>query len=188
MLKEEDNNKMNNASYEYLYNKYLSQIVRFIKFQYRLDDESSKDIAQEVFKTLWEKHKKFYDEDEKKMLSWLYETAKRKTLEYKRKNNKVIIEYDWDSDGVPNDFSAEYEDLIHIEGFRSVDEKYQNYISEIKKNLNEKECELFTLIVEEQVDAKEAAELLNISDVNFRVKWCRLRNKLRPIVKKILEK
>ena len=84
MLKEEDNNKMNNASYEYLYNKYLGQIVRFIKFQYRLDDESSKDIAQEVFKTLWEKHKKFYDEDEKKMLSWLYETAKRKTLEYKK--------------------------------------------------------------------------------------------------------
>lgn len=188
MFKEEDNNKMNDASYEYLYKKYLEQIVRFIKFQYDLDIEASKDIAHDVFQILWEKHEEFYDENEKKMLSWLYETAKRKTLEYKRKTKKVIVDSDLTSNLLTDDYSAEYEDLIHIEDFRSADEKYQNYLCEIKNDLNQKECDMLTLIVEKQLDAKEAAAALNISDVNFRVRWCRLRNKLRPIIKKLIEK
>lgn len=188
MFKEEDQTKMNDASYEYLYKKYLEQIVRFIKYQSGLDIEASKDIAHDVFQILWEKHEDFYDENEKKMLSWLYEASKRKSLEYKRKTKKVIVDSDLASDLSADDFSAEYEDLIHIEGFGSVDEKYQNYLFEIKNELDQKECDMLTLIVEKQLDAKEAAAMLNISDVNFRVRWCRLRNKLRPIVKNLIEK
>ena len=61
-------------------------------------------------------------------------------------------------------------------------------MSEIKNQLDEKEEELFTLVVEKKLEAKEAAVALKISDVNFRVRWCRLRIKLKPIVKKIIEK
>ena len=67
-------------------------------------------------------------------------------------------------------------------------EKYQNYLSEIKKNLNEKECEMFTLVVEMKLAPKDVAAALKISDVNFRVRWHRLRNKLTPIIKKMIEK
>lgn len=179
---------MNDASFEYLYNKYLDRIVRFINVQYHIDIETSKDIAHDTFKTMWEKHEELYDEDEKKMLSWLYETAKRKSWEYNRKQKKLVVDFDLDPEGVPNDFSAEYEELIHIEGFKSVEEKHQNYLSEVKKILSEKECEMFTLVVEKKLEPKDAAVALNISDVNFRVRWHRLRNKLKPIVKKMIEK
>ena len=60
-------------------------------------------------------------------------------------------------------------------------------MSELKKTLTEKELEMFVLVVEKKLDAKDVAKALNISDVNFRVRWHRLRNKLKPIVKKMIE-
>ena len=180
--------KMNDASFEYLYKKYLDRIVRFINVQYRMDIETSKDIAHDTFKTMWEKREELYDEDEKMMLSWLYETAKRKSWEYNKKQNKLVVYFNSDLEEISNDFSDEYEDLLHIESFISVDEKYQSYLKEIKKSLTKNERELFTLAVEKKLDPKAAAAALNISDVNFRVRLHRLRNKLDPIVKKMIEK
>ena len=113
MFKKEDKTKMNDTSFEYLYKKYLNRIVKFINVQYDIDFEASKDVAHEVFKLLWEKHEELYDEDEKKMLSWLYEAAKRKSWEYNRSKNKVLVDFDWDPEGISNDFSAEYEDFIN---------------------------------------------------------------------------
>ena len=87
-----------------------------------------------------------------------------------------------------NDFTIVYEDLLNYEGFRSVDHKYQNYLDEVKKSLNKREREMFILVVEKKLDPSEAAARLKISDVNFRVRWHRLRNKLRPIVNNLVKK
>lgn len=179
---------MNDASFEYLYNKYLDRIVRFINIQFHVDAEASKDIAHETFKTMWEKRGELYDDDERKMLSWLYKTAKMKYCEYNRCNAKLQIDFDSDPEAIPNDFSAEYEDLLHIEGFNSVEEKYQSYLKEVKDTLTPKELDIFVLMVEEKLDQKDAAIALGVSDINFRVRLHRLRNKLKPIVEKIIKK
>ena len=179
---------MNESSFEYLYRKYLKLIVKFITVQYRIDVEASKDIAQEVFRLLWEKREEINDEDERRMFRWLCETAKRKSFAYNRTKNVVMSQIEWDPELIPNDGSAEYEDLIHIEGFGSIEEKYQSYLSEIKGKLTEKEREMFSLVIEKRLDAKEAAAELKITEVNFRVKWHRLRIKLEPIVKEIIKK
>ena len=179
---------MNDASFEYLYRKYLDRIVMYINGLYDVDVETSMDIAHDVFKLLWEKRDEIYDGDELKMLGWLYETAKLKSWEYNRSKNKQLVDYTPDITGMSNDFATEYEDLTCIEGYSSVDHKYQSYLDELKKSLSEKEREMFILIVEEKLDPRDAAEKLNISDVNFRVRWHRLRNKLKPIVNKLIEK
>ena len=182
---------MNDASFEYFYRKYLDRIVRFINVQYNIGAEASKDVAHEVFKLLWEKREEIYDEDERKLLIWVYETAKRKHWEYnrvKRSQRKATVDLESEYGSMSNDLSAEYEDLLHIEGFESVEEKYESYLNEIKKRLNEKERRLFVLIVEKKLAPKDAAAALSITDVNFRVRWHRLRNKLKPIVKKLIEK
>ena len=179
---------MNDASFEDLYRKYFKTIVRFINVQYQIESNASKDIAQEVFTVLWEKREELDFDDERKIFKWLCETAKRKSWEYNRKNKKVLVGYFWDPETISDNVSAKYEDLIHIEGFESTEEKYQSYLGEIKKHLNKKECKIFTLVVEDRLDAREVAVILKVSDVNFRVKWCRLRKKLKPIVKKIIEK
>ena len=179
---------MTGESFEYLYKKYLRPIVKYIIVHYKTNLETAKDIAQEVFKILWEKRETINDENEIKIFKWLCETARRKSLEYNRSHNKTKVDYYSDPEAMCDNFTAEYEDLIHIEGFKTVEEKYQNYLSEIKNQLDEKEEELFTLVVEKKLEAKEAAVALKISDVNFRVRWCRLRIKLKPIVKKIIEK
>ena len=188
MLKKEDDTKMNDASFEYLYRKYLDRIVRYINSLYYIDADASKDIAHEVFKLLWEKRDEIYDEDERKMLNWLYETAKRKSWEYVRNRDKISVDYVSDAEEMPNDFTVEYEDLIYIEGYSSVDDKYQSYLRKVKKSLSKKEREMFVLIVEEKLDPRDVAAKLKIFDVNFRVRWHRLRNKLKPIVNKLIEK
>ena len=69
---------MNDASFEYFYRKYLDRIVRYVNNLYQIDGDNAVDIAQEVFRLLWEKRDEIYDGDEIKMLNWLYEAAKRK--------------------------------------------------------------------------------------------------------------
>ena len=187
MFKKEDDTKMNDASFEYLYRKYLDRIVRYINM-YHIDDDNSIDIAQEVFKLLWEKRDEIYDGDEIKMLNWLYEVAKRKACEYLRNRDKIAVEYVANTQGMSSNFATEYDDLIHIEGFSSIDERYQCYLEEIKKHLNDNEREMFILVVEKKLDQTDVAARLKISDVNFRVRWHRLRNKLKPIVDNLIEK
>ena len=179
---------MNRESFEYLYEKYFNHIVRFIAIQHHIDPDTSKDIAQEIFGVMWRKREKLYDEDEKKILNWLYETARKKVAEYNKKQQRYNFDPDKDPEELPNDRAVAYEDSVHNEGYDNVEEKYQMYLKEIKENLTKKELILFELMVEKNFDQREAAAELGLSDVNFRVRWHRLRNKLKPIVKKLIEK
>ena len=179
---------MNREYFEYLYEKYFNHIARFINTQYRIDPDSSKDITQEIFKVMWKKREKLYVENEKKILNWIYVTAKKKVAEYNRKRRKYNFDSDADPEELPNDSAVEYEDSVHNEGYDNVEEKYQKYLKEIKETLTEKEQTLFELMVEKDFDQREAAAVLGLSDVNFRVRWHRLRNKLKPIVEKLIEK
>ena len=155
---------------------------------YEPDLECAKDIAQEVFETLWEKRELINDENEIRMVKWLCETARRKSLGYNRKTDRARVDLYENPEIVCTDFSSEDEEWIYNEGYHSVEEKYQKYLSEIKKSLNKKDRKMFILVVEKKLDAASAAKKLGISDVNFRVRWCRLRLKLRPIVDKIIKK
>ena len=60
---------MNDSSFEYFYRKYVDQISRYISTHYQIDTDASRDVAQEVFIVLWEKHEEIYDKEEKMVLT-----------------------------------------------------------------------------------------------------------------------
>ena len=59
---------MTEESFKYLYETYLKFIIKFIMAHYEPDLECAKDIAQEVFETLWEKRERINDENEIRMV------------------------------------------------------------------------------------------------------------------------
>lgn len=179
---------MNDASFEYFYRKYVDQISRYISIHYQIDTEVSRELAQEVFIVLWEKHDEIYDREEKMILSWLYETARRKSMAYNRKEKKLSMDEKINIDDYPEEYMAKYDDLIYLNGIEGQNEKYKRYIEEIKSQLKEKDRLLFELIVEKEFEPREAAKIMGLSDINFRVRWHRLRNNLKTIVPNIFYK
>ena len=179
---------MNDSSFEYFYRKYVDQISRYISTHYQIDTDASRDVAQEVFIVLWEKHEEIYDKEEKRVLSWLYETAKRKAMAYNRQESKIPIDEGVNLDDFTDEYTAKYDDLIYVNESETQDEKYKRYIGEIKKQLKKKDLTMFELVVEKKLEPKEVIKIMGISDINFRVRWHRLRNNLKKIVSNILYK
>ena len=176
---------MNDSSFEYLYNKYLNQIIRYIIVYHDIDENYASDIAQDVFSVLWKKWNKLRDKDEKIIVSWIYETAKRLSKAYHRIMKRMPIYTYLDVETLSDDeYSATCINLMYFDELESNYERYQKYLSEIKKHLAGRELLMFEMIVEKGLDQKTVAGKLGISDVNFRVSWFRLRKKLDPIVKK----
>ena len=179
---------MNDSSFEYFYRKYVDQISRYISTHYQIDTDISRDLAQEVFVVLWEKHEEIYDKEEKMILGWLYETAKRKAMAYNRQESKIPIDEGADLDNFTDEYTAKYDDLIYVNETETQDEKYKRYIAEIKNRLKKKDLTMFELVVEQELEPKEVIKRMGISDINFRVRWHRLRNNLKTIVSNILYK
>ena len=181
---------MKESTFEYLYGKYLNQIIKFLSIQYDVDLNTAKDLTHEVFAVLWQKRDKIYYNDEKQLLSWLYETAKIKAKEYNRNLSRLKIDYILDAEDFNDAYMAKFDDLIYTEelSHNYQEEKYKKYLSDIKKQLNAKERLLFECIVEKKMSPTDAADILNITSTNLRVRWHRLRIKLKPIVDKIFYK
>ena len=179
---------MNVDTFEFLYKKYIGQIARYISSRYKIVPDVSIELAQDVFSVLWEKRDKLYCDNEKMILSWLYETAKRKALVYIRHEDHMLIDYDINIDDITETYTAKYDDILQTDEFESQNDKYGRYLLEIKEQLSANEKSLFELVVEKELKAKDVAAILEITDVNFRVKWHRLRNKLGVIVKNVIYK
>ncbi len=180
---------MNDSSFEYLYNKYLNQIIRYIIVYHDIDEHYASDIAQDVFGILWHKWSELCDKEEKILVSWIYEAAKRLSRAYHRIRKRMPMDTYLDVETLSDDkYSTSCINLIYFDELESNYERYQKYLSEIKKNLSGRELLMFEMIVEKGLDQKTVASKLGISDVNFRVAWFRLRQKLDPIVKNMLYK
>jgi RNA polymerase sigma-70 factor, ECF subfamily len=75
--------------------KYESSVFRFIYSMVK-DTETSRDLTQEVFITVY--NKLYTYRGQSKFSNWLYQIARNKSLDYVRKNNRLIrlgIEEAW---------------------------------------------------------------------------------------------
>ena len=183
-----DDSSFGDSSFEDLYKKYFGRISTFIRVQYRIGRDSSQDIAQEVFGILWQKRNELIFTNEKQMVCWLYEASKIKAKEYNRLNipNNSILSLDSEDFLEGNLVRNERPSLFEV--LEDQDEKYQTYLKELKMSLNEKELVLFECIVDRGMSQRDAADYLQLSDVNLRVRWHRIRIKLKPIIEKMIEK
>ena len=174
---------MTEHSFDHIYRSYYRIILRYIVVQRGFHIQDAEDITQEVFSLLWQKRELMHYDSEKQILCWLFEAAKIKSLEYSRlyaHRIKTISLGDFEYSSTP--IFEKGDEFVRLQEIESQEEKYQLYLTRLKSEMNEKDRLLFECIIEKEMSPKETAALLNISDVNLRVRWHRLRIKLKPII------
>ncbi len=95
-------NKGNKSAFEYVFKTYFKAICLFVQ-KYIAGEDKAKDIAQEVFITIWEKKLQF--KNPQALKAYLYQTARNKSLndlkhenvkkEYKEKMEKNVSSEDF---------------------------------------------------------------------------------------------
>ncbi|MDO8657425.1 MAG: sigma-70 family RNA polymerase sigma factor [Candidatus Levybacteria bacterium] len=160
--------------FEAAYLKYSDKIFRFL-YLHTKDPYLSEDITSEVFVRAWKNWKKFKPDY---VQAWLYKIA-----------NNILIDY-WRSKKNKKDVSLE--ETINAGMEPSYD---KDFIEEIQKNedikvlksavdlLPENLKNVVILRFIEGMSAKEASEILKISEVNVRVLQYRALIKLKEKLK-----
>lgn len=140
---------------------------------------TAEDITQEVFYIALKKGKDFQNHENP--TAFLYTTAKYLVLEYFRNSQKEIP--DTENNSILEDSSGDVfeqicknrEDIVEIEG----------YIPGILSALSSQEQLLYRKYYIEHIPMKQIARQQNISDAALRMKYMRLRRKVKNIVRQL---
>ena len=171
-------------TFEFIYEKYFDEIYRYCRNRTEGDQYCAEDATAETFELLfvrWETVKDFHED---RLRAWLYGVAKNKIKEIRR-----------DQPPATESLSEEWcralidEEHIHKQPLNEEeeDQRFMEYIKQIRLRLKPKEWNLFRMRVVEKKSHREIGEVLEIGENAAKLRWARLEEKLRPIVEKILK-
>ncbi|WP_340198920.1 RNA polymerase sigma factor [Ascidiimonas sp. W6] len=136
---------------------------------YTNDEDSHKDLFQEITIQLWKAYPKFRGDS--KFSTWMYRVALNTAITLYRKSKRSLKTQDFES--VVYKISAkEYDDT---------EEQHLKLMYDAVKQLNDIEKALVFLYLEDK-NYTEISETLGITEVNARVKMNRIKTKLRTIL------
>lgn len=126
-------NKITEEEFEKIYKTYFSQLY-FFTFQFITDEETSKDIVNDVFEKVW-MQRNSYALKESTMSSYLFTLTRNQCIDYLRhkkveQNYAALYEY----------LTSEYEDIDNL----NLHEERLNIIEKIISELNEPTKGIFT--------------------------------------------
>jgi RNA polymerase sigma factor (sigma-70 family) len=179
-----ENNK--ETAFRNLFSEKYNKILQ--RCYYKLNDrDHAVTIADDAFILLynkWDSVTKTHKTSEL-LTAWLIKTADYKINNFIRSNKKrfasgILTPYNYPEEKLPAADIKETKDQY--------DEKRLRYYSdEIKKSLTEGERLLFTLIVEQDAPYNEISKQLNLTVPAAKMRWMRLKDKLKKIIEKIPE-
>lgn len=174
---------MSQMTFDQVYIKYRTQIERFLQRQHGCNEQDAQDITSEAFIVLHNKWDTIGTCDEDQIRSFLFRTAKNKSLELRRYQRKHPTPCNLES--VSEQVSVD--SMIYVDP-KEEDKRYLDYIEQIKHKLDKKEFLTFEhLVINKQTPAQTAQEL-HISEINVRVRWCRIRKKLQKLLPEVFGK
>ena len=157
---------------EQLFVKQLKEnqnIIHKICRLYTSDEDSHKDLFQEVTIQLWKAFPKFRGES--KFSTWAYRVALNTAITLYRKSTRSIATSSFDT----NNYFIKQEDYNYDE------EEQIKLMYQAVHQLSDIEKALVFLYLEDK-DYTEISETLGISEVNARVKMNRIKGKLKKIL------
>lgn len=149
------------------------RIFRICKY-YATRDEDAKDLCQEVLINIWKSIDKF--QKKSKISTWIYRIAVNTSLTYVGKLSKNIN----------LSFGDDICKLKNIIGDNNDDyEEKESDFAELQILLNQLSIidNVLISLVLEGLTTKEISEIIGISEVNVRVKICRIKQDLRNKMK-----
>ncbi len=164
--------------WELIYRKYYSRIYDYCLYRIR-HQQDAEDMSSDIFCLLYDKWEHYETHDETAVLAFLYRSANYKIVE---RGKGTIILYgneEIDIDSLSGDVPIDYEIVEN--------DKYERYISEILRNLAGKERELFTYIVIDKLPYADIGNRFGVSENSVKLRWYRLRRRMKPLVQSLIE-
>jgi RNA polymerase sigma-70 factor, ECF subfamily len=137
---------------------------------YTTDEDSHKDLFQEITIQLWKAFPKFRGDS--KFTTWAYRVSLNTAISLYRKNTRTIQ---------TSSFDATQYHYIETLDYNYEEETQLKLLYQAIHQLNDIEKALILLYLEDR-DYEEIAETLGISEVNARVKMNRVKTKLKKIL------
>ncbi len=165
--------KLNPKDFAPLYNKYYKPILNYVYQRVESKDTAFDIVAQVFLKALTNIQK--YEYRGLPFASWLYRIASNEVMQlFKTNKNQRSI-------------SADVSDLRFIceEHETTFFEEYIPIIQQLILRLEEQELQIVEMRYFEKRPFKEVADILNITEVNAKVKMHRVIEKLKKELKKI---
>ena len=117
-------------------------------------------------------------------MAWLYGVAKNKIKEVRREQPPTTesLSEEWCRALID-------EENLHKEppDQEEEDQRFVDYINQIRLRLKPKEWNLFRMRVVEKLSHRVIGKQLGIGENAAKLRWARLEDKLRPIIAKILK-
>jgi RNA polymerase sigma-70 factor (ECF subfamily) len=148
--------------------EFADRIYRYVLVRTR-DKELAKDIVQECFANLWEKHK---DVSYEKVKSYLFTSAYHQIVDYYRKNKR--------NERLDVQMNNQYN---YSENFDN--KNIQKILHQFLEKLPDIQQDLILLRDYEGYEYKEIAEITGLSESQVKVYLFRAREKLRQMIGKI---
>ena len=136
---------------------------------YTGDEDSHKDLFQEITIQLWKAYPKF--RGDAKFTTWMYRVALNTAITLYRKSKRDVNTQDFESVVFK----------IKADDYDDTEEKQLKLMYDAIKQLSDIEKALVFLYLEDK-DYTEISETLGITEVNARVKMNRIKTKLKTIV------
>lgn len=137
---------------------------------YTTDEDSHKDLFQEITIQLWHAFPKFRGES--KFTTWAYRVSLNTAISLYRKNTRTIN---------TNSFDTNQHHYIENLDYNYEEEEQLKLLYQAIHQLNDIEKALILLYLEDK-DYVDISETLGISEVNARVKMNRVKTKLKKIL------
>ena len=171
-------------TFEFIYEKYFDDIYWYCCGRNGNDEYYAQEATKLTFDVVWRDWETVKEYPPERFLAWLYGVAKNKIKEVRREQDPTI-----------ESLSEEWcRALIDEENLRKQplneeeeDQRFIDYIKQIRLRLKPKEWSLFRMRVVEEMSHREIGEALGIGENAAKLRWARLVDKLKPIVDKILE-
>ncbi|NQX80826.1 MAG: RNA polymerase sigma factor [Flavobacteriaceae bacterium] len=153
-------------NFETIYKTYWQKVFRLC-MGYANDTDTAKDLAQETFIKVWKQLPKFRNESS--IGTWIFRIASNTCLRQIKKDNKMP----------KSELPLEIKDEILETDIEKDIQFLHQYISELQ------EVERIIISLElEDMNQKEIAEIVGLSEGNVRVKIHRIKEKLTQKFKK----
>lgn len=145
-------------------------IVHKICRIYTSDEDSHKDLFQEITVQLWKAFESFRGDS--KFSTWMYRVALNTAISLYRKKKRSIITQDWETVAF----------RIHDDAYDDTIEEHLKLMYKAIKELNDIDKALVFLYLEDK-NYSEISDTLGITEVNARVKMNRVKKKLKDLLK-----
>lgn len=174
-------------TFDEAYREFYQSTVYYCNAYVNKNMPSAEEIADDVFILLSKKWEELESHEAPVLMKWVLSAARFRCYEYWRTKPPITLSYD--EDAIQGQIAKQMIEQMSLPDAFEEYVKFEAYKEQVKALLTRnKDIVLFEYVVEREMMYREIAPLMNISEDAVKMRWIRLRAKLRPLVDKLIKR